>query len=937
MSVFNVTKISLLLVLLTMLLAGFASAETGLKINEFMSSAIESEGAGEGGGRGTSRNVVWSPAEGYSDDWIEIYNEADEAIDMGGMYLTDDLQEPMKWQIPADAPWETTIGPKGYLLILADGSPEQGPLHVDFGLNKAGEEIGLFHSDGRTLIDSIRYDQQVTNVSLGRYPNAGDQWRFYDRPTPGAENTGAGLLGVAVEPEFSVQRGFYEGAFDVVLTCPTPGATIHYTLDSTGPPEIATPYTGPLNVYTGPIPVSATTCLRAAAFSTDYVPSTIGTHTYIFVDDVIHQPVMSTRITQDPVWGPQIHDALLEIPTISLVTPSTIPDEPIASPPEVPVSIEMIFPDGTQGFQANAGVERFGGQYTLYEKQALRISFKRKYGPSRLKFNLFDDTQYGGGDATDSFNQIILRNGSHDSLFHPGYTSKGVYTRNRYCFDRQMEMGHLSMRGKFVHVYLNGVYWGQYHLMERPTADFMAEYLGGNEGDYDIMKGRSGIFNMEGDTVAWDTMVANTNNYAMVQEYMDVDNYIDYMLLNFYGGNDHDWYSMHNWVAGRKREAGGKFMFFMWDNDFLFRRLNDTTIDNGGPASMFSRLIKHEEFKMRLADRAQKHFFNDGMLTPARVQADFSELTNRISRTIIPEYARWSQAGSGGGFTPDTLQQSVDWIKFDWGDIRTDMVVQQMRDAGVLPSIDAPTFSQHGGEIASSELLSMTATAAGVIWYTLDGADPRLPGGTDPRLPGGVPNMSHVIEYTGPINLAASTCLKARVQTGSTWSALNEAVFAVGPVVETLRITEIMYNPQDPNAEFVELMNIGVDPINIGLVRFTNGIDFTFPSHVLAPGEYVLVAQDPATLAALAPSIPASVGILGPYAGQFSNAGETIELVDAIGRTIQAFDYKDGWHEITDGFGFSLTIKEATSTDLNRWDKKSGWQPSASAGGSPGA
>ncbi|MCP4455724.1 MAG: hypothetical protein GY809_30055, partial [Planctomycetes bacterium] len=355
MSGFNVGKISLWVVLSTILLAGPASAHS-LKINEFMTSAIEIEGAGEGDGRGTSRKLGGD----LLDDWIEIYNEADEAIDMGGMYLTDNLEEPMKWLIPDDAPWETTIGPKGYLLILADGAPAQGPRHANFGLKKAGEEIGLFDSDGMTLIDSLKYDQQVTNVSLGRYPNAGNDWHFYDHPTPGAENTGAGFLGLAAEPEFSVQRGFHEETFDVVLTCPTPGATIHYTLDSTDPPEIATPYTGPLNVYTGPITVNTTTCLRAAAFSTAYVPSTIGTHTYIFVDDIIDQPVMSTRITQDPVWGPQMHDALLEIPTISLVTRTAIPDEPIGSPPEVPVSIEMIFPDGTQGFQANAGVERFG-------------------------------------------------------------------------------------------------------------------------------------------------------------------------------------------------------------------------------------------------------------------------------------------------------------------------------------------------------------------------------------------------------------------------------------------------------------------------------------------------------------------------------------------------------------------------------------------------
>ena len=926
MSGFNVTKILLFVLISTMPLAGQGldppmRPVPGLKINEFMSNPMDDKSESD---VPSGRSRGGTPVKGPGVDWIELYNAEDEAIDIGGMYLTDNLSEPMKWQIPEGAPQETTIGPKGTLLILADGDPAQGPLHVDFSLKKGGEAIGLFHSDGRSLIDSIKYDRQVTGVSLGRFPNAGDHWHFYSHPTPGAENLGTGFLGLVAEPKFSVGRGFYEAAFDVILTCPTPGATIRYTL-STDPTASFTP-------YTGPIAVSRTTCLRAAAFRTDYLPAPIVTHTYIFVDDVIDQPTLSTRITQDPVWGPQMHDALLEIPTISLVTPHTIPDEPIASPPEVPVSIEMIFPDGTQGFQANAGVERFGGQYTLYAKQALRISFKSMYGPSRLDFDLFGDTPYGGDDATDSFNQIILRNGSHDSLFHPGYTSKGVYTRNRYCFDRQMEMGHLSLRGKFVHVYLNGVYWGQYHLMERPTADFMAEYVGGNEEDYDIMKGRSGIFNMEGDSVAWDTLVANTNNYDIVKEYMNIDNYIDYMLLNFYGGNDHDWYSMHNWVAGRKREAGGKFMFFIWDNDFLFRRLYDTTIDNGGPASMFSRLTQHEEFKMRLADRAQKHFFNDGMLTPARVQADFTELTDRIARTIILEYARWSQAGSGGSFTPDTLQQSVDWIKFDWGDIRTDMVIQQMRTAGIFPSIDAPRYSRHGGQMAPTESLSITAPT-GVIYYTVDGADPRQPGGTDPRRSSGIVNTSQAIEYTGPITLTQSTRLKARAKFGHTWSALNEAVFAVGPVAENLRITEMMYNPLDPNTEFVELQNLGHDAINLTLVRFDDGIQFTFPSIELAPQVYVLVVRDVDAFEAL---YGQGLPVAGQYEGALRDKGEHIRLVDAVGQVIHDFDYDDKWYKSTDGRGYSLVLPWPALSDPTQWGDQTLWSPSLALNGSPG-
>ncbi|GAI38600.1 unnamed protein product, partial [marine sediment metagenome] len=267
------------------------------------------------------------------------------------------------------------------------------------------------------------------------------------------------------------------------------------------------------------------------------------------------------------------------------------------------------------------------------------------------------------------------------------------------------------------------------------------------------------------------------------------DNYIDYMLLNFYGGNDHDWFPSHNWVAGRKREAGGKFMFFMWDNDFLMRRLNASTIDNGGPGGMFGALRQHLEFRMRLADRAQKHFFNDGMLTPARVQADFTELTNRIERTVIPECARWSLEGSEGSgyfFTPDQLHTYVDWIKTTWANSRTDTVLQQMREAGIFPSVVAPSFNQHGGSVSLPFNLVITAPAD-TIYYTLDGSDPRQIGGA----------VAGTL-YSGPIPLTKSVIAKARARSGSTWSALNEATFGIGPIADDLRITEVMYHPTDP-------------------------------------------------------------------------------------------------------------------------------------------
>jgi len=176
------------------------------------------------------------------------------------------------------------------------------------------------------------------------------------------------------------------------------------------------------------------------------------------------------------------------------------------------------------------------------------------------------------------------------------------------------------------------------------------------------------------------------------------------------------------------------------------------------------------------------------------------------------------------------------------------------------------------------------------------------------------------VMYTGAWTLDKSTQVKTRMLNGQTWSALTEATFAVGPLAQNLRITEIMYHPQDsndpndPNEEFIELKNIGSTAVNLNQVRFTNGIDFTFGDIDLAPGEYVVVVKDREAFEAVQPGFS---GLLaGEYSGSLDNGGEKIELQDAAGQTILHFKYDDDWREVTDGQGHSLTIIDAAGVAL---------------------
>ncbi len=235
--------------------------------------------------------------QGQYEDWIELYNAGTTIVNTAGLYLTDDWDRPTKWRVPTNQPGLTMIPAYGYLLIWADDDLVSTGLHAAFRLSSSGGQLALYDTDGQTLIDSMEFGPQTPNVSYGRDPTAGNVWRFFAVPTPGSVNTGA-YLGAVADLIFSHERGFYVEPLTVEIATRTAGASIYYTVDGSLPfdSQRGLPAGQP---YTGPISITTTTCLRAIAIRTGWMPTKVVTHTYIFLDDVIRQAT-------DPVTGAQV-------------------------------------------------------------------------------------------------------------------------------------------------------------------------------------------------------------------------------------------------------------------------------------------------------------------------------------------------------------------------------------------------------------------------------------------------------------------------------------------------------------------------------------------------------------------------------------------------------------------------------------------------------
>lgn len=960
----------LLLVILIFLIFGFQTGAQELVLSEFQA----------------SNQDTLADQDGENSDWIEIHNPAALPANLEGWFLTDSTNNLQKWRFPA-----VTVGPAEYLLVFASGKNRAtagDELHANFSLAASGEYLALVRSDGTTIVSQYAptYPAQRPDISYGRQANG----EFYFlTPTPGRANH-SGVLDFVADTRFSHDRGFYDLPFALEITTRTPGAEIRYTTNGTVPS-----LTNGL-VYMGLIPISGTTVLRAAAFKQGLQPSNVDTHTYFFLDDVLRQSAtgqpppgwpsswgantrdygMDPEVVDSPSYRSTIKEDLKTIPSISVVMNLNDlfnPNTGIYANPrqdgrawERPSSVELIHPDGSEGFQVNAGIRIRGGysRSTSNPKHAFRLFLREEYGDDKLRYPLF------GERGADEFDNIDLRTFQNYSWSFEG-DSRGVFIRDQFSRDTQLDMGHHAERGNYYHLYINGQYWGLYNTAERPEASYGETYFGGDKEDYDVVKVESGPYSVvatDGDLQAWTRLynlakagLGTDAAYQRIQgrnpdgtsnpEYenlLDIPNLIDYMLVILYGGNLDAPISNflgntapNNWYGIRDRNGREGFRFFAHDSEHTLLNVNedrtgpypagDSSVVKSSPQWLWQKLQANAEFRLRVADHVHRHFFNGGALTVPAVTERFLERKMEIDRAVVGESARW---GDSKRSTP--LTRDRDWVNAvnnilnNYFPRRSDIVLNQLKADGLYPSVAAPSFSQHGGTVSRGYALSMTAPA-GVIYFTRNGSDPRLRGGE--VAPG-------AIRYEGPVSLLESGMVKARVLNNGVWSALTEADFSLIQTFTELLITEIHYNPRpdaDGNSEdleFIELKNVSTDEMDLSGVRFTQGISFTFPLGTrLGSGQFMVLASSARHFTNRYPQAP----LFGTYQGQLDNSGETIALVHAAGAPIVSVTYQDKtpWPVSADGAGYSLVpVNPNANPDPNLAQH---WRAGSQLGGSPGA
>ena len=626
---------------------------------------------------------------------------------------------------------------------------------------------------------------------------------FFEQATPGLPNTPLSFAGVVEDTKFSVDRGFFDAPIQVEVTSDTAGAQIFYTTDGTVPSET----NGTL--YTAPIDVDTTTTLRAAAFVNGMRPSNTDTQTYLFLADVIRQSrqpegapsrwgsrtpdyEMDPDVVDDPAYKDIMIDALKSVRTLSIVVdPDDFWNRPrgiYANPQgegrawERPISMEFIDPRSGQSAQANAGIRIHGNgsrSANGQPKHSFRVEFRGEYGDSTLRYPLFPES------PVTEFDSLILRGQNAHGWTRASQISnragtereQSQYIRDSFARDLMKHMGHTAGEATYVHLYINGLYWGLYNPVEYPRSYYGKSHFGGEEEDYDVINRRTTTTKiLDGTWDAWREMQALANSgletpekYEEIQRHIDVDNLIDYMLMHqFMGSRDGpEIFNSNNMRALRKTrgvDATG-WIGMPWDMEASMFEIDVTrNVNVDDPNTLvrvYTRLRENPEFRLRYADHVHRHCFNGGPLTAGGAAAIWEARANEISLAIIGESARW------GDFRRPSrpYTRDVEWqvererLLTTYFPTRTEFLVELLRRNGLYPEVDAPIFSTRGPVVEPGFELTMTTTS-GAIYFTTDGTDPRQPGGA-------VSNSAAVISGGGTVD----ALLIAR---GAEWRYLDD-------------------------------------------------------------------------------------------------------------------------------------------------------------------
>lgn len=944
--------------------------------------------------------------DGDYSDWIELYNAGTQPVDLSGWYLTDNAGNLTKWRLPTGL----SLAPGDYLLVWASNKNRGvlgAPLHTNFKLSKsAGNYLGLVYSDGVTVVSAFTaYPAQYDDVSYGRDRLDYSLMGYFTTPTPGAVNAtgGAGFLAPVT---FSRPSGTFQSAFQLTLSTEATNAVIRYFLvtDSaaaalTDLPDNTSP------IYTGPLNISTSTQVRARAFpaQADAFPSAPTSETYLQIT-----PGAASFSSEVPVvlfynFSGNVPPATTDQNAVMMVFDTDYGHASLTNPPAVVKRIGIhLRGSSTLGMAKKSFAVETWDEFN--DNQSVGILgmpagsdwvfyAPNLYDKSWIHNPLMHDLSRSIGRYSPRARMVEVFTCFNGTTVNYAAPAVGHYNGVYVLMEKIKANADRVNIPRLTPMQTNApAITGGYILkVDRADADERT-FSAGNQGlvfvepkmkDYSLYPGRAlqqnyiaGYINSFYNALTGANWTNATTGYAA---WIDVDAWIDHHLLNvlslssdalrlsaFMFKDRNQKFAMGplwDFDRGLGTSAGSDWRAWnprswMGSNPLGAANGTDYGTDFFNPNNVFgnpwySRLLQDPNFWQKWIDRYQT--LRDAQFSTNAIFAIIDGLTGNLGAASAREISKWSDSTPRSGVVapssgwpdrsysytfPGTYAGEVNFQK-QWLMDRLNFM-----DANFLAR---PTVNATSGPVNSGQTIVLTpaSKANSRVFYTLNGTDPRLPGGA--ISPAALSNSGPVtITVTSNIQLFARSWNPTHQNlTGSKnppisspWSGPRELTLYTS--LPALRITEIMYNPPAPPAgntsdsddfEYLELQNIGSTSLNLNGFKIGGGISYTFPNMTLAGGQYVVVAKD---LAAFRARYGMSPLVAGVYTNKLSNSGDHLTLEGALGEPILDFNFSDAWYPGTDGEGFSLVIINPLA-DPETWSLKESWRPSGTLNGSPGA
>ena len=558
--------------------------------------------------------------------WVELHNTGGSAVNLGGYRLTDDLDTPTRWIIPSGV----TIPAGGYLILWLDG--QGSGRHAPYVLGMSGE-LGLFMPDG-TPVDTLTFGPQLSDVAYGR--NGSGDWRYYDPATPGAANgSGQATAAQAAPPTLSPPGGFYGSAQAVTLSA-APGATIRYTIDGSRP-------TANSPVYSVPIAVNGPTAVRARAFAADSLPSPAATSTYLVG---VNPNLDVVSLVTDPAFFFDDFIGIYVDGKAGVANPKC--GKKVANwnqPWERPVSVELFAADGLV-FQQDSGVAIAGSCTRKDPQKQLQLFARPGYGDDDFSAALFADKPF------DAYERIILRAAGQDA----------ANTLLRDALGQQLVVGQMDIDRQAYRpavVFINGAFWGVYGIRERMDEYFVTSNYGLGLDEFDLIEKKSLV--LAGSITNWNTLYSYISNnspatpsvYSYLQTQIDIDEFINYQILEIYSDNI-DW--PHNNIRWWRAHDDGQWRWMVYDMDAAFGRgtkgYNNNTFkfaaaakgERAHNALILRRLMVNPTFKAQFGQRFAAHL--NTTYQSERVIGVIDDMADTIAPQMPNHIARWNKPKS---------------------------------------------------------------------------------------------------------------------------------------------------------------------------------------------------------------------------------------------------------------------------------------------------